>query len=127
NPCVNQVSFHELKGWSHHLVSKRRYHFIIAALEIAERPLGMAAATVGTRVCPSCHDRVSNMYTCLLCGDKAVQARVLELQTHLLHGIIHGNGFGHLLSINGREKGSKYVSGRDIMDLWDRMCIMLRA
>ncbi|GLJ12291.1 hypothetical protein SUGI_0188160 [Cryptomeria japonica] len=114
-------------GWSHHLVSKRRYHFLIAAPEIAERPLGLAAAMVGTRVCPNCHDRVSNISSCLTCGEKVVQGRTLDLHTHLLHGVIHGNGFGHLLCINGREKGSKYASGRHIMDFWDRMCSMLRA
>lgn len=52
---------------------------------------------------------------------------VIDLQTHLLHGLIHSNGFGHLLSINGREGGSKFLSGREIMDLWDRICLNLRV
>ncbi|XP_057849944.2 PHD finger protein MALE MEIOCYTE DEATH 1-like [Cryptomeria japonica] len=74
-------------GWSHHLVSSQRYHFIIPA----------------------------------------AVSEIFKIETHLLHGMIHSNGFGHLLCINGREAGSKYVSGRDIMDLWDRICAMLRA
>ncbi|KAJ4840879.1 hypothetical protein Tsubulata_010374 [Turnera subulata] len=52
---------------------------------------------------------------------------VFDLQSHLLHGLIHCNGFGHLLCINGKEGGSKYLHGREIMDLWDRICSNLRA
>ncbi|KAI3926130.1 hypothetical protein MKW98_028266 [Papaver atlanticum] len=48
-------------------------------------------------------------------------------QTHLLHGLIHCNGFGHLLSINGFEGGSKFLSGQEIMDLWDRICTALKV
>ncbi|PIN01011.1 PHD Zn-finger protein [Handroanthus impetiginosus] len=50
-----------------------------------------------------------------------------DLQTHLLHGVIHCNGFGHLISINGIEGGSKYICGREVMDLWDRFCTFLHA
>ncbi|XP_027333697.1 PHD finger protein MALE MEIOCYTE DEATH 1 [Abrus precatorius] len=52
---------------------------------------------------------------------------VLDNQSHLLHGVIHCNGYGHLLCINGTEGGSKVLSGREIMDLWDRICTNLRA
>ncbi|KAM6546181.1 hypothetical protein CsatB_026917 [Cannabis sativa] len=48
-------------------------------------------------------------------------------ESHLLYGLIHSNGFGHLLSINGLEGGSKYLFGREIMDLWDRLCTSLQA
>ncbi|RZC68623.1 hypothetical protein C5167_031792 [Papaver somniferum] len=48
-------------------------------------------------------------------------------QTHLLHGLIHCNGFGHLLSINGFEGGSKFLSGQEIMDFWDRICTALKV
>lgn len=52
---------------------------------------------------------------------------VLDLETHLLHGLIHCNGFGHLISINVFEGGSRYISGREIMDLFDRICTTLHA
>ncbi|MCL7024433.1 hypothetical protein MKW94_024072 [Papaver nudicaule] len=81
-------------GWSHHLVSKRRYHFIIPADD------GWQKSPCKT---------------------------IFGHQTHLLHGIIHCNGFGHLLRINGLEGGSKFLTGRDIMDLWDRLCTALGA
>eukprot|EP00850_Spirogloea_muscicola_P003086 SM000012S25348 [mRNA] locus=s12:514191:517415:- [translate_table: standard] len=52
---------------------------------------------------------------------------MLDCRTHLLHGVLHANGFGHLLRVNGRERGSPHATGRDLMSLWDRICGMLRA
>lgn len=49
----------------------------------------------------------------------------LENTTHLLHGVVHSNGFGHLLRVNGREGGSRVLSGCHIMDFWDRLCKLL--
>ncbi|XP_050916176.1 PHD finger protein At1g33420 isoform X2 [Lathyrus oleraceus] len=46
----------------------------------------------------------------------------LESTTHLLHGVVHANGYGHLLRVNGREGGSRFLSGSHIMDFWDRLC-----
>ncbi|KAK1348655.1 hypothetical protein POM88_054955 [Heracleum sosnowskyi] len=37
----------------------------------------------------------------------------LEDTTHLLHGVVHSNGYGHLLRVNGREGGSR-VSVMDV-------------
>ncbi|KAI3886124.1 hypothetical protein MKW92_046171 [Papaver armeniacum] len=82
-------------GWSHHFVSKRRYHLIIPVENDWHKFPNKSLF----------HDH----------------------QTHLLHGLIHCNGFGHLLSINGFEGGSKFFCGREIMDLWDRICTALRA
>ncbi|EOY16518.1 RING/FYVE/PHD zinc finger superfamily protein, putative [Theobroma cacao] len=59
--------------------------------------------------------------------NKPLEDGVLNIHSHLLHGLIHCNGFGHLLCINGIEGGSKYLCGREIMDLWDRICEILRA
>ncbi|CAH8257143.1 unnamed protein product [Arabidopsis lyrata] len=50
-----------------------------------------------------------------------------DFQTHALHGLIHCNGFGHLLCVNGMEGGSKYLCGREIVDFWDRICNSLGA
>ncbi|KAJ0693657.1 putative chromatin regulator PHD family [Helianthus annuus] len=81
-------------GWSHHFVSKRKYHFIIP---------------------------IDNEW------NKPIDTGVLDLQTHILHGLIHSNGFGHLLCINGIEGGSSFVYGREVMDLWDRICTTLHS
>lgn len=50
-----------------------------------------------------------------------------EMQTHLLHGVLHTNGFGHLLRICGREAGSGVLAGRQLMALWEHLCGALRA
>ncbi|MQL86386.1 hypothetical protein Taro_018909 [Colocasia esculenta] len=99
-PCSDpgpspNFDFFLLPGWSHHLVSKRRYHLIIPSDEDWDR--------------------------------EALRSEALELQSHILHGFIHCSGFGHLLCINGRDGGSHFVSGADVMDLWDRLCTALRA
>ncbi|XP_054795208.1 PHD finger protein MALE MEIOCYTE DEATH 1-like [Prosopis cineraria] len=59
--------------------------------------------------------------------NKPLTEGFLDNQSHLLHGIIHCNGYGHLLCVNGIEGGSKFLSGREIMDLWDRICTTLRT
>ncbi|KAL6909471.1 hypothetical protein ACP4OV_001752 [Aristida adscensionis] len=52
---------------------------------------------------------------------------LLERSDHLLHGMIHSNGFGHLLTLRGRDGGSTILSGCEIMDIWDRLCSDLRV
>ncbi|KAK9902436.1 hypothetical protein M0R45_001675 [Rubus argutus] len=59
--------------------------------------------------------------------NKPLDDGILDLSTHLLHGLIHCDGFAHLLCINGLEGGSKHLCGRELMDLWDRVCINLRT
>ncbi|XP_020582848.1 PHD finger protein MALE MEIOCYTE DEATH 1-like [Phalaenopsis equestris] len=59
--------------------------------------------------------------------DKPLHKDACLLHNHLLHGLLHCNGFGHLLCINGREGGSKFISGHQFMDLWDRLCTSLRV
>ncbi|TXG57090.1 hypothetical protein EZV62_018403 [Acer yangbiense] len=81
-------------GWSHHFVSKRRYHLIIPENLKWSRPLNMDS---------------------------------IEFDTHLLHGVIHCNGFGHLLSINGTKDYSDYLCGEELMNLWDCLCSCLRT
>lgn len=48
-----------------------------------------------------------------------------EDHTHLLHAVVHSNGYAHLLTVNGREGGSMFLSGRHIMDFWDRLSTSL--
>lgn len=54
------------------------------------------------------------------------KSSLIEFQGHILHGVFHSNGFGHLLSVNGFETGS-HLAGHQIMDFWDRLCTRLRA
>ncbi|XP_020214399.1 PHD finger protein At1g33420 [Cajanus cajan] len=109
-------------GWSGHPVCRKRYHFIIRAasnaVEAYQRPCSRCGNLVQlseTR-CRSC--------TFAITVDDLEDWVYLQIEdnTHLLHGVVHSNGYGHLLTLNGREGGSKLLSGSDIMDFWDRLC-----
>lgn len=50
-----------------------------------------------------------------------------DIQTHLLYGLIHCNGYGHLICINGVNENSDFPSKNDVMNLWDWICTMLRT
>ncbi|KAL9248164.1 hypothetical protein vseg_021519 [Gypsophila vaccaria] len=109
-------------GWSGHPVCTKRYHFIVKA----------DGSSIGgyNKPCPKCSRLVhlseptckwcSNLMTCDDVEDWVCHQ--LEDTTHLLHGVIHANGYGHLLRVNGREGGSRVLSGSHIMDFWDRLC-----
>ncbi|KAL1219525.1 PHD finger protein [Cardamine amara subsp. amara] len=51
----------------------------------------------------------------------------LKLSSHLMHCVIHCNGFGHLLCINTDDDDSSFISGDQIMDFWDRLCSTLHT
>jgi len=51
----------------------------------------------------------------------------LTLSSHLMHGLIHCNGFGHLLCINTDLDDPNHLSGDQIMDFWDRLCSTLHT
>ncbi|KAH0703576.1 hypothetical protein KY285_017854 [Solanum tuberosum] len=59
--------------------------------------------------------------------EKPLGSDSLEIGTHVLHGLIHCNGYGHLLSINGVNEDSNLLSGSDFMDLWDRLCTIFKT
>uniref|UniRef100_A0A6P3YWD0 PHD finger protein At1g33420-like n=1 Tax=Ziziphus jujuba TaxID=326968 RepID=A0A6P3YWD0_ZIZJJ len=112
-------------GWSGHPVCSKRYHFIIKA----------DGNSIGGyhKPCICCGDVLhlseSKCKSCnLATSTDDVEDWVynqLENTTHLLHGVVHSNGYGHLLRINGREGGSRVLSGCHIMDFWDRLCKVL--
>ncbi|WCJ42195.1 PHD finger protein At1g33420 [Euphorbia peplus] len=109
-------------GWSGHPVCCKRYHFIIKA----------DGNSIGGyhKPCTCCGDvlHVSEL-RCKTCNHATTMDDVedwvynqLEDTSHLLHGVVHANGYGHLLRVNGREGGSRILSGCNIMDFWDRLC-----
>ncbi|XP_065849593.1 PHD finger protein At1g33420-like [Euphorbia lathyris] len=109
-------------GWSGHPVCCKRYHFIIKA----------DGNSIGGyhKPCTCCGDvlHVSEL-RCKTCNHATTMDDVedwvyhqLEDTSHLLHGVVHANGYGHLLRVNGREGGSRILSGCHIMDFWDRLC-----
>ncbi|KAJ9557425.1 hypothetical protein OSB04_012039 [Centaurea solstitialis] len=56
-----------------------------------------------------------------------LEQRALDIKTHILHGLIHSDGFGQILSLNESEGGSRFLSGEEVLDLWDRICISLNS
>ncbi|KAL8520809.1 hypothetical protein ACS0TY_011383 [Phlomoides rotata] len=52
---------------------------------------------------------------------------LLEFESHKLYGLIHCNGYGHLISINGLKNNSKFLRADDSMKFWDRLCTLLKA
>ncbi|XP_057787311.1 PHD finger protein At1g33420 [Salvia miltiorrhiza] len=112
-------------GWSSNPVSAKRYHFII-------KSDGNSIAGYNT-TCAGCGDALHMTDSrCKSCNHVMTTEDVedwmyqqLDNTTHLLHGVVHANGYGHLLRVNGREGGSRLLSGRHIMNFWDRLCRML--
>ncbi|GAB2287189.1 hypothetical protein Dimus_021573 [Dionaea muscipula] len=109
-------------GWSGNPVCAKRFHFIVKG----------DGFSIGGNVkpCTRCgHEVHLSEPRCKLCSHLMTAEDVedwvfsqLEDTRHLLHGVIHGNGYGHLLRVNGREGGSRVLSGFQIMDFWDRLC-----
>ncbi|KAF9623464.1 hypothetical protein IFM89_003048 [Coptis chinensis] len=91
------------------MISNERFHFVLPSKETA----------LVMTVCPNYEE---NGVSSTMTG----KPNFVDLQGHLLHGVLHSNGFGHLICINGIEEGSE-VSGNDLMDFWDRICTGLRA
>lgn len=107
---------------------QKRYHFIVRR---EESGLAMDGYQ---RSCSRCGNQLSESRSTCKCWSSAITVdddsedwvhRQLEDVTHLLHGVVHSNGYAHLLTLNGREGGSKFLYGRDIMDFWDRLCTSL--
>ncbi|KAF8117489.1 hypothetical protein N665_0009s0017 [Sinapis alba] len=57
---------------------------------------------------------------------EALTRESLKANTHLMHGVIHCNGFGHLLCIN-TDDAFHFFSGDQIMHFWDRLCSTLHT
>lgn len=114
-------------GCSGNPVCSKRYHFII---KTDGRSIGGYH-----KPCMCCGDILHlSESKCKSCNHVTTSDDVedwvyhqLENTSHLLHGVVHANGYGHLLRVNGREGGSRFLSGCHIMDFWDRLCKTLGA
>ncbi|KAH0453697.1 hypothetical protein IEQ34_018021 [Dendrobium chrysotoxum] len=99
-------------GWGNHLICNKRFHFVLPSKELAFEQAESFIIEVN-----GIDPKNSTMST----------KRPMEIENHLMHGILHLNGFGHLICINGFEGGSEFISGHQIMDLWDRICTLLQV
>ncbi|PON34876.1 Autoimmune regulator [Parasponia andersonii] len=118
-------------GWSGHPVCTKRYHFIIRAeqSEMASvqedegRTYPNSCLTCGASVVHLSESRCKSCNSCVRPDDMEDWLYLqLEDNRHLLHAVVHSNGFGHLLTLNGIQGGSRFLSGHHIMDFWDRLC-----
>ncbi|XP_076914230.1 PHD finger protein At2g01810-like [Bidens hawaiensis] len=97
---VHKFCFHcKFVGWGHHFVCKRRYRFMIPSY--GEKPL--------------LNDYDMN--------------NGLELDdSYILHGLIHCNGFGHLISVNKLDLGSLVcLTESNVMSFWNSICSSLKT
>ncbi|XP_009366883.2 LOW QUALITY PROTEIN: PHD finger protein At1g33420 [Pyrus x bretschneideri] len=108
-------------GWSGHPVCKKLYHFIIRrGADGGESD--QTQSNGGSKWCNSIIATATTAET-----EDVEEWAYLQLHdnTHILHAVIHSNGFAHLLTLNGRQGGSAILSPRHILDFWDRLCLAL--
>ncbi|XP_044397648.1 PHD finger protein PERSISTENT TAPETAL CELL 1 [Triticum aestivum] len=97
-------------GWGRHLICSKRFHFVLPKRESSVETDGLCYG-IG-------HGGGG--------AEKASKGTATS-RGHLLHGVVHLNGYGHLVALHGFEGGSDFVSGHQIMDLWDRICSALHV
>ena len=111
-------------GWHHHPVTRKQYHFVIHSdFRVDSKP-----ELLGKRICQICTAAApAKEKICPACGENDKETSLLDYQTHLMHGTLHANGCGHLMRINGREAGSARLSGQQLIQIWEKLCVVLRA
>ena len=130
-------------GWGTHPVSSTRYHFIIPAetgpdsLEDGASLVGVtAAARAGGGAHSSLPVRLpakpswsvetnQNANASSSSSSYSAQGTVYDSMKHRLHGVVHANGYGHLLRVNGVYGGSSRMTGLQMFVLWDALCARL--
>ncbi|KAI8102805.1 hypothetical protein M9434_005598 [Picochlorum sp. BPE23] len=123
-------------GWGTHPVCSKKYHFVIPAEtgpDSLDDPTSLAAITEACRLGKD-HASSISLPSKVISETAEHHASIYNADPtiydstkHRLHGVIHGNGYGHLLRINGMYGGSRGVTGLQIMALWDVLCDMLQA
>lgn len=102
------LQFGNSSGWGHHMICNKKYHFLLPSK-------GTVTAFL------NCEGNSDNG-----AGTANGKSNLMELHGHIMHGVFHSNGFGHLLCVNGVEMGSD-LAGHQIMEFWERLCTGLRA
>ncbi|KAJ0987298.1 hypothetical protein J5N97_005654 [Dioscorea zingiberensis] len=98
-------------GWGHHMICNKRFHLVLSSKESANPMVeGLRLEAIFRGADPA--NKVS---------------KSLESQGHLMRGIMHASGFGHLICVKGIEGGSEFLSGNQILFLWDRICNALHV
>lgn len=59
--------------------------------------------------------------------EEALEVDFDRIQSHYLYGLIHCNGYGHLICVNGSRDESNLFTASDAMDFWNNLCTVLKA
>ncbi|KAL3370071.1 hypothetical protein AABB24_007220 [Solanum stoloniferum] len=108
-------------GWGNNLMCNKKYHFLLPSKDT----IGACVEGGGGQKYKYKTDSNNNI------GGEIIKSKLnlIEIEGHMMHGVFHSNGFGHLLCVNGslETPTSSDLPGHSIMDFWDRLCIGLRA
>ncbi|XP_059291840.1 PHD finger protein MALE STERILITY 1 [Lycium ferocissimum] len=107
-------------GWGNHLMCNKKYHFLLPSKDTI-------AACLRHDQQGGRKNNIDNIGGAVGEISSKSSSNLIEIEGHMMHGVIHSNGFGHLLCINGLETAASDLPGHSIMDFWDRLCIGLRA
>eukprot|EP00889_Picochlorum_renovo_P002731 jgi/Picre1/29761/NNA_005143.t1 len=117
-------------GWGTHPVCSKKYHFVIPAEtgpDSLDDPTSLAAIT---QACRLGKDHASSIsLPSKVISETAehhasiynADPTIYDSTKHRLHGVIHGNGYGHLLRINGM-----YGKGLTVEDVSSKSGMELR-
>ena len=100
------------------MVCNKKYHFVLPSTDT----MVAAACLINSKVARGNNN--NSTYVDIPAGKSSLS--LVELEGHIMHGVFHSNGFGHLLCVNGAETGSD-LPGHQILEFWDRLCTGLRA
>lgn len=89
-------------GWGHHMICNERFHFLLPSKNATSEKIKVSIQGL-------------------------LQKDANASKSSLMHAVLHSNGYGHLLHINGFEGGSDFLSGHQILDFWDRICTALQV
>ncbi|KAF4353951.1 hypothetical protein F8388_011119, partial [Cannabis sativa] len=112
-------------GWGNHMICNKKYHFVLPSKE------SMVAACLNSKGGDSggsggsSHHHNKNQVV-MDSGNYNKSNIFVESKGHVMHGVFHSNGFGHLVCVNGLETGSD-LPGHHILQFWDRLSTALRA
>ncbi|CAN0924191.1 PHD finger protein MALE STERILITY 1 [Linum grandiflorum] len=109
-------------GWGHHLVCNKKYHFVLPSKNTMAAFFDCIDLMNSSATSTTPNSISSGNGNC-----KGKLINFVELQDHIMYGVFHSNGFGHLLCLNGVESGSSLLPGRQIMTFWDHLCHSLKA
>jgi hypothetical protein len=102
-------------GWQNHPVCTRKYHFIIPVRASQDTALAHGNIPALVEIWLQGSSKKPLLLPQYLSDDVGTPfvapISIFDSTSHVLHGVLHANGFGHLVRINGLEGGSEHVTG----------------